>query len=712
MYFTFNSNQFSGVVKRFLSLNFNPKSIKMKTQNYLIFLLLFLLSTAGFSQEGQQSVFYSNRGKNTKWFSYKSNNQALYRIITAEAFQLLDERATKISELKTKKDWQEYSKNLKSKMFASFGKFEKTPLFPKITGKITKDNYTIEKVLFESHPEFYVTGCLFIPKNRQKPAPCVIYCSGHTEIGFRSDTYQTVILNLVEKGFIVFAFDPIGQGERWQYLNTDTGKSNIGGATKEHTYAGVQTLITGTSLSDYFIWDGVRTVDYLITRKEIDPERIGITGRSGGGTQSALIAAYDERIYASAPECYITNFKRLLQSIGPQDAEQNPFNAIKLGFDHPDFLHLRAPKPSLIITTTHDFFSQQGARETFAEVKKSYTTFDKPENIQMVEDFGSHESTPGNREALYAFFQKHLENPGDNSDNEVDLYKPEELWITPTGQLQSSIKGKTVFDLNQEYFSKKEIRKDELKVKIRELSGAKFDRRTTTAVYTGKFFKNNYVVERYFLENDKNDFALPVYKIKKENSKSINELVWLHPQGKQEILNSEKLTIFLDAGFTIITADLPGVGELKDPDFSGDGFIQGVPFNYSFGAHLAGKSIPGIWAESIDLLMQHVDKENNKACAFIENEMNLSFYYYVAFENPFSKIVFLNPYNSVKKLITTEYYDPKIAYHVVPGSLTWYDVNELNSLLPQDSYKSIQFIKGVKRMEEVAFEKVMNYLAE
>ena len=192
----------------------------------------------------------------------------------------------------------------------------------------------------------------------QNPAPAVIYCSGHNDLGFRNDTYQHVILNLVEKGFVVFAFDPIGQGERLQYLDTETGKSKIGGPTKEHTFAGVQTLLTGTSLSDYFIWDGVRAVDFLLTRPEIDPTRIGITGRSGGGTQSAMIAAYDERIYAAAPECYITNFKRLLQSIGPQDAEQNQFNAIKLGFDHPDFFHLRVPKPSLIITTTHDFLFQ------------------------------------------------------------------------------------------------------------------------------------------------------------------------------------------------------------------------------------------------------------------------------------------------------------------------------------------------------------------
>ena len=93
----------------------------------------------------------------------------------------------------------------------------------------------------------------------------MIYACGHTELGFRSDTYQHVILNLVDKGFIVLAFDPLGQGERLQYPDADTGKSKVGGPTKEHSFAGVQTLLTGTSLTDYFVWDGIRVLDYLET---------------------------------------------------------------------------------------------------------------------------------------------------------------------------------------------------------------------------------------------------------------------------------------------------------------------------------------------------------------------------------------------------------------------------------------------------------------
>lgn len=215
---------------------------------------------------------------------------------------------------------------------------------------------------------------MFVPEGHKKreKAPVVIYCSGHSEEGYRNAIYMHIIVNLVKKGFIVFAFDPVGQWERLEYFDPKTGKSIVGGPTTEHSYPGAQAFITGSSQARYMIWNGIRAVDYLLTRKEVDPARIGITGRSGGGTQSAYIAAMDDRIYAAAPENYLTNFTRLLQTIGPQDAEQNMFNAIIRGIDHGDFLLVRAPKPALMITTTRDMFSIQGVLETEKEVAAIY----------------------------------------------------------------------------------------------------------------------------------------------------------------------------------------------------------------------------------------------------------------------------------------------------------------------------------------------------
>src|SRR5690606_25312364 len=142
----------------------------------------------------------------------------------------------------------------------------------------------------------YVSATLYLPEGQRGAAPAILYCSGHNILGYRSDTYQHVIINLVKKGFVVLAFDPIGQGERLQYYDPVSKASTIGGPTREHAYSSMQLLLTGNNLVNYMVWDGIRAIDFLCSRKEVDQNRIGVTGRSGGGTQSAYLGAVDERV--------------------------------------------------------------------------------------------------------------------------------------------------------------------------------------------------------------------------------------------------------------------------------------------------------------------------------------------------------------------------------------------------------------------------------
>jgi hypothetical protein len=430
--------------------SFLPKGIRYFSPVYFTRILiacLIIFSSSAYSQDDLDVL----QIRNMTWMQHSDISNSLYRHITREAYEILEKRAKEVSEISSLHEWQQRQNNIRETLLEIAGPFpEKTPLNAQITGIIRKDDYRVEHIIYESRPGFYVTSSLYIPeKADRREAPAVIYCSGHTLEGYRSPTYQHKIINLVKKGFIVFAFDPVGQGERLEYYDPETGKSFVGGPTREHSYPGAQAFIAGSSQAGYMIWDGIRAVDYLFTRPEVDRERIGITGRSGGGTQSAYIAALDERIYAAAPEAYITSFTRLLQSIGPQDAEQNLYNGIKHGIDHADLLAARAPKPAMIIATTNDFFSIQGARETFREVQAVYQAYGNPDNMGMVEDLEGHASTRKNREAMYAFFQKHLNNPGSKEDIDVDILSQEELIVTPTGQLSTSTGSETVFSLNR-----------------------------------------------------------------------------------------------------------------------------------------------------------------------------------------------------------------------------------------------------------------------
>lgn len=690
----------SSIIININYLTFRAMDTYFSKQSLLLFILVFFIHPVCYSQIEEESVFFVGRGKNHRWISHPSSDDALYQIISKEALQHLEKRKNKVVGLKTEADWFAYQNAIKEKLTEPLSKFEKSPLKPEITGVLERENFIVEKIIYESHPKFYVTACLFIPKARQNQAPAIIYCSGHNALGFRSETYQHIILNLVEKGFVVLAYDPIGQGERLQYLDLETGKSAIGSSTQEHSYAGVQTSFTGSSLADYFIWDGIRAVDYLSTRSEIDMKRIGISGRSGGGTQAAMIAACDDRILAAAPENYITNFKRLFQAIGPQDAEQNPWFGIARGIDHPDFIHARAPKPTLIISTTNDYFNIQGARETFNEAKKSYSAFGMAENIQMTEDFGKHESTLNNRKALYAFFQKHLDLPGNNKDIETKPFLVEELWSTKTGQIGSSKPGETIFSLNKKQFSKKSIPNSQLAQQIAHLAGIEFNHTLTSSVFTGKIYKDDTVVEKYFIESQHEDYVLPVYVAGKKGSDPEKILVWVKPEGNVELFQHKMINELINQGYTVISADLPGIGELHNPDYIGDGTIKQVRFNYLFGANLVGKSIAGIQAEAFDLLIQFINTDarfqSKKIHALVEGTASAAFLHYTAFKNPFEKSALITQFLSEKDLVFENLYPPEEAFYVVPGSLSYYNLSDLLKFHQKDTYKVVpEFYKNL-----------------
>ena len=410
----------------------------------LLSIVVVLLSAHALRAQGEDlNVF-------TRWFNYAHADWLVRDHLNSVALEQLQTRQNLIAGLKSAEDWRRRQAEVKAALARVLGPFpERTPLNARVTRTIDKADFRIEHIVFESRPNFYVTASLFLPRKLSGKAPAVLNVIGHTDIAFRSPFYQHLILNLVRKNFIVFAMDPIGQGERLQYFDPQLGRSLIGGATSEHSYLGKQCFLTGDSAANYFTWDGIRAIDYLQSRPEVDPERIGVTGISGGGTQTSYISAVDERVKVAAPANYICGLRRLYESIGPQDGEQN-FNAGVLnGLDHADFLEVRAPRPTLMLATTRDFFSIQGARETYQEARKAFEALGAPDHLAMTEDDAGHDYTKKNLEALYAFFQKHLQNPGDPGDQEVDLLTMEELRITPTGQLIGSLEGETVFSINR-----------------------------------------------------------------------------------------------------------------------------------------------------------------------------------------------------------------------------------------------------------------------
>lgn len=247
------------------------KYMSRQLKKYFILVLLFLPGIV-YSQNENLMVL-------GQWLKYSDVKNSLYHHYTEQAFHFLDEREAEISKLSTKADWEKRQKKVREALLDIIGPFpQKTPLNARVTGVVQKGGYRLEKIIFESQPGFYVTAVMYIPNGLKGKTASIIFTSGHIEEAFRWHDYQQVCINFVKKGFVVFAFDPIGQGERVQYYEPELEKSNVGGCVAEHSYVGAQCFLIGSSLAHYMVWDGIRAVDYLLTRDEVDPQRIGITG--------------------------------------------------------------------------------------------------------------------------------------------------------------------------------------------------------------------------------------------------------------------------------------------------------------------------------------------------------------------------------------------------------------------------------------------------
>lgn len=621
------------------------------------------------------------------WTYYKDVSNSMYESLCDIAFTQLDARKDKVSQLKTKEDWISRQKEVREVLDIAFGTFPaKTPLNPVITGKIKKKEFTVEKLYFESRPNYYVTAALFLPTKGKGKKPAILFSSGHSAQGFRSVGYQHVLLNLVQKGFIVLAIDPIGQGERRQYFDKD----EYIGPTIEHSYPGTLSFVSGWSPANYFIWDGIRAIDYLESRKEVDASRIGLAGRSGGGTQTAYLAAIDDRVVAAAPEVYITTFDKMLRSTGPQDVEQIPFYGIKNGFDIGDLIQVRAPKPTLMINTTRDiYFSIQGARDVYNESVNAYKAFDQSQNFIKVEDDTTHASTVKNREALYAFMQQYLNNPGSSEDLNVEIFDEKDLWVTPHGRLDGFLPSETLFSLNKKYsyglLNKLDVERthnasfvNSLPDKIAKTTGYSKSNLGSDYIFSGRTKQGNYQVEKYLIKST-GKYYVPVLRYIPEQKRD-ETVIYFNEQGKSQAVQSGSIGSLVENGFEVVVPDLTGVGELGGGYVGGDSRVKGVPLNLWYMGVLTGITPLAVRMQDIDALVDFVKTMNGnqqKIVGIASGTLSSDLLHAEATNKGFDRIALINPLYSYVSLVHERLYHPKFIMSSPVGVIGNYDIPDL-----------------------------------
>jgi Acetyl xylan esterase (AXE1) len=331
------------------------------------------------------------------------------------------------------------------------------PLNPKVMGRIQAEGYTIEKIVYESLPGFYVTANLYRP-DRPGRYPAVLLQSGHVQEG--KPESQLVAANLALKGFVVLTFDPIGPGEREQAYDRQLEGSVAGWGTMEHMQAGAQSFLLGEGVARYFIWDAMRSLDYLASRPEVDATRIGAAGCSGGGALTTYLGALDPRIKAVASACSTNSYRVMFArpvTNGEFHAEMGLPRFLAAGLDTADFVEAAAPKPWIILATEGDFFTPDGAKLVYDEARHWYGLYGAEDKVHFFIGPGPHGMPLETRETIYRWMIRWLKDgKGDYHEQPAHLYTNLELLVTPTAHVQDLPGSRKLYEIiRDEYRAKK-----------------------------------------------------------------------------------------------------------------------------------------------------------------------------------------------------------------------------------------------------------------
>lgn len=362
-------------------------------------------------------------------------DQMMDAYLTAIVEKQFAERNLNFKRLKTASDWEAWAQTVTDSMRSWTGEFpERTPLNARITGRIERNDYIIEKVLFESRPGFFVTANLYLPKNYSGKRPAILNPIGHSPNGKARDKVQMRCIGQVKKGFAALAFDCIGQGERrikeYEYFS--------GPPSNAHKILGLQAFLAGTHLLNYMVWDAIRAVDYLVSRSEVDPGRIGCTGSSGGGMMTTYLLPFEPRITAAAPAANPNTWSFRVHADLATDHEQVFFDCFSSGIDpRGDPFISFVPKPLLLNTITDDPLNPaRGVWALHTQLFRAYASHQSPEKLHTTMVHAEHAYNRDQREITYAWFLRWLKGEtADFHEGDYPIESEETLWVTPHGNV-------------------------------------------------------------------------------------------------------------------------------------------------------------------------------------------------------------------------------------------------------------------------------------
>ena len=518
-------------------------------------------------------------------------NSMMKNYLTGITDRQFSQRDSVLSTLRTVDDWNHRSRTIIDSIVSWTGNFpDKTPLNGRITGKVEREGFTIEKILFESRPGFLVSGSLYLPKKVSYPRPAVLNVIGHFKEGKADDQPQAISLSLVKNGFIVLAIDCIGQGERKipEYASWGEAPSNA------HNIIGIQAFLTGTNLFNFMVWDAIRAIDYLVSRDEVDPANIGITGSSGGGMMSTYILPFEDRISVIVPTCNPNTWSYRVHANLGTDQEQVFFGAFESAIDpRGDPLFMKSPRPLLLNTTTDDHLNPpRGVWDLSTWLFKYYSVHGIPEKFSTSMVQGTHGYNKEQREVTGSWMLRWTGGDASNflEKEEPEIEKAEELWSAKNGNVYET-GSKHPQDLVLDYLNSNKPDAE----KIRSGESLKHHKKKMTSlindVLNNDFssFNQKYTfgkplrvgetqIKSFILEPEKG-IMLPGVLLRNDKTAARDFILYINDKGKGALKEDiDIIDELLKNGHTICAVDLRGTGETA-PSMSNTlwDFLAGKP---------------------------------------------------------------------------------------------------------------------------------------
>jgi cephalosporin-C deacetylase-like acetyl esterase len=631
--------------------------------------------------------------------------QMLPTYLNKLAQEATEKRWARFNQVQTETDfrnWQEANRRTFLELIGGLPT-ERSPLHARVTGEIPREGYIIRKVIFESLPEYYVTANLYVPTTGKAPFPAVLTPCGHSPNGKAYDVYQHLFIGLVKRGYIVLSYDPMGQGERYEYWNFLQQETLLKGPDYQHAMAGLQEMLLGQNLARYLIWDGIRGLDYLASLPEVDASRLGVTGNSGGGTLTTYISMLDPRVKVASIVTFITSLPQKIaaRSLDAEaDPEQDIPGLLANGIDETEFVGMIAPRPVLIGAALRDFFPIEGTRQTFAEVQSLYKKLGEPERIKMVEFDQRHMYSQPLREATYAWFDHWLKGvDAEAHEPEIVTEKDATLQCTPTGQVITSLGGKRVYDFNRAQ-AEQELRlldsrrrssdfRTTLAEKIRSRLALPVDAAAPAVKTLATTEVGDLVVEKLLLETDPG-IAVPTRVIHRKGlQRRVPAVVYLRDrmgEGDRPAL----FALLAEQGRAVAVVDVRGFGETWAPrdvrEETEDYFHprDAKDADFAYAAFFLGRPLLGMRAGDalgvVRYLRTRSDVDPKRVAVMGRGWAGVAGLFSASLDSDISSVAVEAPPASYGALAKAEIYEQP-AYILLPGVLQDFDLTDVFAAL-------------------------------